>query len=177
MSYNLNQVAGLTAALNNFALAGLSGGATTHSHTASVPVIIQGVWGTSPSGTTTPTTNSGRTDPGAVSPNLAAGSALAVTAPTTGFRGALVVWTCNSAGTKRIRSRGWFESASGSPIDLQMPDIPADEVPLAYHTLKAATNVSGTWTFGSSNWNAAGITVGTVVNLASLPTVGAVTLT
>lgn len=167
--YNLAQHSGFTGNLLSFALAGLSGAATTHSHTASVPIVVAGVFGTSPSGTTTPTVNSSATDRGAVTSLAAAGSAFSVVAPSAGFRGALVVWTVDSSGTKRIRSRGWFESASGLPIDLVFPDIPTTEVPLSYHTLKAGTTVSGTWTFGSSNWNATGITVGTVVNLFGMP--------
>lgn len=176
MSSLLQQITGLTLNLLNFALAGLSGAASTHSHTASVPVVINGAFGTSPSGTTTPTTNSGVTDPRAVSPNLAAGSALAVAAPTTGFRAALVVWTVNAAGTKIVRSRGFFESAGGAPIDLAMPDIPATEVPLSYHTVKAGTTVSGTWTFGTSLWNATGITIGAVTNCCGQPGIGAVSV-
>ena len=57
----------------------------------------------------------------------------------------------------------------GAEIILDFPDIPATEVPFAYHTPKAGTTVSGTWTFGSSNWNATGMTVGTVVNCSMIP--------
>ena len=176
--YNLNQHIGASLNLANFALAGLSGAATTHSHTASVPCSIGGVFGTSPSGTTTPTTNSAATQPGAnngiVSGVIAAGSALAGVAPASGFRAALVVWTTNAAGTKIVRSNGFFTALDSGPVALEFPPIPVTEIPLSYHTVKLGTTVSGTWTFGSSNWNATGVTIGTVVNLCGLPSAGSV---
>lgn len=167
--YNLSQHNGFTGPLGTFALAGLSGAATTHSHTASLPVAINGVIGTSPTGTTTPTTNSAATRPGSLNFPQAAGSALAGNAPASGFRAALVVWTVDAAGTKRIRSNGFFTSLGGDALALEFPDIPTTEVPVAYHTVRLASTLSGTWTFGTSNWNVAGVTVGTVVNLCGLP--------
>jgi hypothetical protein len=171
--YNLQQHAGANVCLGNFTLTGLSGAATTHSHTASLPIAIGGVFGTSPSGTATPTVNSAPSAPTAIVAAVA-GAALASAAPASGFRAALVVWTVDAAGTKRIRSTGWHESLSGAELSLPFPTIPSTEVAVAYHTIKAGTTVSGTWTFGSSNWNSTGITVGTVVNLFGLPQIGAV---
>lgn len=167
--YNLNQFNALSAVLGNFALAGLSGAATTHSHTASLVNVVNGVVGTSPSGTTTPTTNSSATAPGTLNFPQAAGAALAGTAPTTGFRAALVVWTVNSAGTKKIRSNGFYTGAEGATLDLDFPTIPSDENVVAFHTVKLATTVSGTWTYGSSNWNATGVTIGAVSNCVGMP--------
>lgn len=160
----------------SFALAGLTGAATTHSHAANMPFAIGGVWGTSPSGTTTPTVNSGVTDLDALTPRLPAGSALTVAIPLTGFSAALIVWTVNAAGTKRIRSRGFFASPSGAPLQLHMPEIPADELPVAYHTLRVGTTLAAPWTYGTSNWNATGVTVGAVVNTAGQPGIGAVVI-
>ena len=174
--YNLSQVVGLTAPLANFTLAGLSGAATTHSHAASLPFVINGIFGTAPTGTTTPTTNSSATQPGTFGFPVAAGGALAGTAPATGFRAALVVWTIDAAGTKRIRSNGFFTSLGGEGLALDMPAIPTTEVAVAYHTVKLGTTVSGTWTYGSSNWNATGVTIGTVANVAALPHPSVVTV-
>lgn len=168
MSYNLQGSSGLNLVLTTagFALGSL-GGATTHSHTASLVALINGSYNaTAPSGTTTPTVNSSQTHVSSVYKALPAGSALAVTAPTTGFRGALVLWTIDSGGTKRIRSTGWFESAGGAPLELPFPDVPVTEIPVAYHTLKAISTLSGTWTYGSSNFTGVtGMTTGTVVNV------------
>lgn len=177
MSLNLSSPSGLTCNFANFALAGL-GGATTHSHTASVPIVIKGRWATSPSGTTTPTTNSAPTHVSSVLGALPAGSALSVTAPAAGFKAALVVWTCDAAGTKKIRSNGFFASAGGAPLDLEFPAIPDDECVLSYHTLKAISTLSGTWTYGSNNFTGVtGMTTGTVVNVCGAPGVaGAVTV-
>ncbi len=172
--YNLSEHTGYTGALGFTKLAGLTGAATTHSHLANLPYAVNGVSAELAAGTTTPVVNSSPTDVGAVTPRLAAGVALSVTAPAAGFRAALVVWTIDLAGTKRIRSRGFFESAGGSPIDLQFPEIPATEAPIAYHTVKGGTTVSGTWSYGVGNWNATGITIGTVVNLVGQPLAGTV---
>jgi hypothetical protein len=169
--YNLSQSNGISMPFQSFALAGL-GAATTHSHAASLVFAINGVIGTSPTGTTTPTTNSSARDVGSVGGAAAAGAALSVTAPalSTQFRGALVLWTIDAAGTKRIRSRGFFES-NGDPLALEFPDVPPTEIPVAYHTLKAISTLSGTWTYGGSNFTGVtGMTTGTVVNLVSLPT-------
>ena len=153
-----NDTVGLSAVLGNAGLTGLSGAATTYS-TSAFAYAINGVAYSNGanSAAATPTTNS------------TTGAALATTAPATGFRAALVVWTVDAAGTERIRSRGFVTSLGGDAVVLELPEIPLTEVPFAMHTVRAGTTVSGTWTFGSSNWNATGITIGTVVNLASRP--------
>ena len=118
-----------------------------------------------------PTVNSSPRDAGAVNGSAAAGQALAITAPaaSTQFRGALIVWTIDTGGTRRMRSRGFFES-NGDPLALEFPEIPVTEVPFAYFTLKAISTLSGTWTHGSSNWTGVtGMTAGTPVNICMLP--------
>ena len=153
---NLQEASALTAVLGNFTLTGLSGAATYSS--AAVPVSINGV-----------VTTNAAVSGGTISTNSTTGAALTVTAPATGHKAALLVWTIDTGGTERIRTNGFETSLSGAEIILDFPDIPATEVPFAYHTLKAGTTVSGTWTFGSSNWNATGMTVGTVVNCSMIP--------
>lgn len=156
--FNVSDINSACIVLGNAGLTGLSGAATTYS-TSAFAYAIDGIAYSNGANSTaaSPTTNS------------TTSAALSTTAPATGFRGALVVWTVDAGGTERIRSRGFVTSLSGDPVVLEFPEIPATEVPFAYHTIKAGTTVSGTWTFGSSNWNATGITIGTVANLATLP--------
>lgn len=172
--YQANQLSGLTAVFQSFNLGGLSGAATTHSHTASLQFAVNGAFGTAPTGTTTPTVNSSRQDVGSVNGTAPAGAPLSVAAPASGFRGALVVWTIDAAGTKRIRSKGFFDSLAGNALTLEFPDVPPTEVVVAYHTVRIGTNLSGTFTYGTSNWNTTGVTVGAVVNTTATPGPGAV---
>jgi hypothetical protein len=175
--FNLSQANALNAILANPTLA-LGGAATTHSHAASLPVVVGGIFATSPTGTVTPTTNSSPQDFRSVGGAVAAGLPLTITAPAaaTQFRGALVVWTVDAAGTKRIRSRGFFES-NGEPLALEFPEIPVTEVPLGYHTLRAISTLVGTWTFGSNNWTGVtGLTAGAVVQLPGMLPAARVTL-
>ncbi len=84
--------------------------------------------------------------------------------------GRVVVWCLVSGGTVKV-IEGDVEAldAAGDFIDYpSFPDIPDTYVPFAYQVIKGASTVSGTWTFGSSNWNATGIT-STIVNVAALP--------
>lgn len=175
--YNLSQANALNAVFANPTLA-LTSANITHSHAASLPVAIAGIFATSPTGTTTPTVNSSPRDYGSVGGPAAAGAVLSVTAPAsaTQFRGALVVWTVDAAGTKRIRSRGFFES-NGDPLALEFPEIPVTEVPIGYHTLRAVSTLVGTWTLGASNWTGVtGMTAGAVTQLAGVLPSGRVTL-
>lgn len=84
--------------------------------------------------------------------------------------GTVVVWGLNSSGTVSCY-KGSTEAldASGAFINApQFPSIPNDICPFAYTVLKGGSTLSGTWTFGSSNWNANGLTVAHV-NLMTLP--------
>ena len=84
--------------------------------------------------------------------------------------GTVVVWGLNSSGTVSCY-KGSTEAldASGAFINApQFPSIPNDICPFAYTVLKGGSTLSGTWTFGSSNWNATGLTVAHV-NLMTLP--------
>lgn len=49
----------------------------------------------------------------------------------------------------------------------QFPAIPAGLCPVAYMLVKAGATTSGTWTFGSSNWDATGVT-NTTVNICGM---------
>jgi hypothetical protein len=79
---------------------------------------------------------------------------------------AAFVWAVDSAGTVKVY-KGPTVSWNGTDVNaLPYPSVPATVAVFAVHVIKGASTVSGTWTFGSSNWNATGITVGTVTNCA-----------
>jgi hypothetical protein len=69
------------------------------------------------------------------------------------LQGQVVPWTDTSANSTRC----------------PLPSIPDAVTPMAYVVIKAGTTTVGNWVFGSSNWNATGITIDTVVNLNRLP--------
>lgn len=160
MSLNLEQAHSLTyvsgaGATAGAALTGLSGAATTYS-TSAINFAIAGVAYTKAlvSGGATPTTD-GNT-----------GAAITLTANKA--RG--VLWGVNSAGTVSVYAGPIVDYAgSGDVKAVPLPTLPQGIAPFAAHTLMAGSTLSGTWTFGSSNWNATGMTVGTVRNLAQYP--------
>ena len=49
-----------------------------------------------------------------------------------------------------------------------LPAVPGNDAPFAYAVIKNGSTGSA-WTFGTSNWNATGITVDTPVNLCNIP--------
>lgn len=174
MALNLEQGSGLNfaspSAATGAAVTGLSGAATTHSTVA----MIYAVNGTpafkaAAAGTATPTT-------GFVSPPATPGTAEAITL--TASQSRCIVWAVNAAGTvtlfagPRVTWPNSSGTATGSPIPLLYPDVPSTYAVIAVHHLSAGSNLSGTFTVGSSNWNTTGITVGTVQNCAGyLPNV------
>lgn len=84
--------------------------------------------------------------------------------------GTVVVWGLNSSGTVTCY-KGTTEAldVAGAFINApQFPSIPDGICPFAYTVLKGGSTLSGTWTFGSSNWNATGLTVAHV-NIMTLP--------
>lgn len=157
MSFNLEQHSGLNAVLAVASpganLTGLSGAATTHS-TALFGFVIDGVCGNKAvaAGAATPTSDA------------ATGQAITLTAN----KARAVAWVIDSGGTTKVVAGPVVDNASGAVCPY--PAIPAGHIPIAVHTIAGGSTLSGTWTFGSSNWNAAGLTVGTVRNVAgSLP--------
>lgn len=159
MALNLEQSSGLTAvfavATAGAALTGLSGAATTYStslfgfalngrHFAKAVV----------SGGATPTTD-GNT-----------GAAITLTAN----QARAIVWAVNSAGTYSVYAGpvvSWTDTSANSTV-CPLPALPGNVTPFAAHTVQAGSTTSGTWTFGSSNWNATGIASITVRNLCQL---------
>lgn len=161
MALQLANSTGLTAVLAvataGSALTGLSGAATTYSSSA-FGYCIDGVAyaNGANSGATTPTTNGG-----------VAGTSITLTAN----KARAVVWAVNAAGTEFVFAGpivDWTDTTAGSTA-CPLPAIPAGYAAFAAHTIQGGSTLSGTWTFGSSNWNATGLTVGTVRNLAQVP--------
>lgn len=156
MSLDLLNASGGSRAYSNWTLTGLSGAATTYSAVA-IPFSIGGKMYTKAvvSGGTTPTTD-GNT-----------GLAMTLVAN----QAAAFVWGVNAAGTVSVYKGATqtYTDTSANSTPCPLPTLPDNVAPLAVVVIKGGSTVSGTWTFGSSNWNATGITVDTVVNLAGHP--------
>jgi hypothetical protein len=149
-----NKLTGFIGALGKWGLTGISGAATTYSTSATtLPFAInsKALSKAQVSGGTTPTT-------GAVS-----ASAITLTAN----QGRVVVWGMNAAGTVQVIEGSVYtlDSAGSFIVAPQFPAMPDTFCPCAYHVLQAGSTLSGTFTFGSSNWNTTGMTH-TVVDLA-----------
>lgn len=143
--------------LGNAGLTGISGGATTYSTgSAGFDFAIDGkVYSkTQVSGGTTPVVD-GTT-----------GNAINLTAN----YGTVVVWGINSGGTVSVYQgdEESLDSAGNFIVAPEFPQLPSTVAPFAYSIHKGGSTLSGTFTFGSSNWNTAGMTH-TVVNVVELP--------
>jgi hypothetical protein len=141
-------------------LTGISGAATTYSTgSAGFNFCIDGkaYTKTQVSGGTTPTTDA------------KSGAAITLTAN----KGCVVVWTVNSGGTVAVYKGDTEDLDPDGDFKFapEFPWVPDTVVPFAYTLHKAGSTTSGTWTFGSSNWNAAGLThvVQDVMKLPSRP--------
>ena len=156
---SLQQYSGMPVnmAFTKAGLTGISGAATTYSTGSSAQIYCingKAYSKAQVSGGTTPTTD--------------AASSAAITL--TANYGTVVVWTLNSAGTVAVY-KGSTESLDSAGNFLRAPSFPTlpDTVTaFAYTIHKGGSTTSGTWTFGSSNWNAAGLTH-TVVDICALP--------
>lgn len=88
---------------------------------------------------------------------------------TTTGQGCIFVWAYNSSGTVKAM-QGPIEDvdAAGNFVMYpEFPPVPDDVCPFAYSVSKYY-GTAGTFTFGTSNWNASGHTH-TIVNVACLP--------
>lgn len=159
MSLNLEQASSLTAvfatATAGAALTGLSGAATTYS-TSVFGYALNGdhFAKAAVAGGATPTTDG------------AAGAAMTLQAN----QAAAFVWAVNAAGTVSVYKGptvSWTDTSAGSTA-CPLPVVPGNVTPFAAHTVQAGATTVGTWTFGTSNWNATGIAAITVRNLSQL---------
>lgn len=154
---DLFDIRGGTITLANAALTGLSGGAKTISYTGNPAFAIDGKLYTGDS---------------------CSGGALLTTDDTTGAaylelangKCCMFVFTWNSDGTWHV-SQGpivnYADVVNGSAA-LDFPSIPSDACPFAYVPIRHANATA--FLFATGNWNQTGVTVGTVVNCALLPT-------
>lgn len=160
MAYNLEQGSSLTAvfalgATAGAALTGLSGAATTFSTSAfNYAIAGQAYTNAAVAGGASPTTDAAS----GAAVTLRAGQARAI------------VWVVDAAGAEKIVAGPVVAYAGTGDIQAcPLPVIPAGHAPFAAHTLLGGSTLSGTWTFGSSNWNATGLVVGTIRNVCQLP--------
>lgn len=83
----------------------------------------------------------------------------------------VVVWCLNSSGTVSVKA-GDMVAWDGVAFQ-KAPPFPAIDTdtyaPFAYSLLKGGSTLSGTWTFGSSNWNATGMTATHTNVIGGLP--------
>ncbi len=139
-------------------LTGISGGATTYSTgSAGFNYSINGKAYTKAqvSGGSTPTTD-GNT-----------GSTITLLAN----QGNVVLWGVNSSGTVSVYA-GTIQALDSAGNFIHAPDFPSlsDSVaPFAYTVHKAGSTLSGTFTFGTSNWNTTGMTH-VAVSIMEIPT-------
>lgn len=87
----------------------------------------------------------------------------------------VIVWGQNAAGTIQASQGGIEDTEVGITVTAgafkrapAFPSLPDDFMVLAYQLIRTAPSASA-FTFGTSNWNATGITVSTAVNCGVLP--------
>jgi len=152
MSYNLQDSIGGNFALGNWTLTGLSGAATTYTSVA-VPFQIKGRAFTK------------ALVSGGASPTVDGNTGLAMTL--TANQAAAFVWGVNAAGTVTVYkgpTQAWTDTSALSTA-CPLPQLPITVAALAAVVIKGGATTVGTWTFGSSNWNATGIVIDPVQNL------------
>jgi hypothetical protein len=89
-------------------------------------------------------------------------------------QGCIFVWCLDATATVGV-FQGPVESlddqtigAFNGPDAPDFPPIHEDWCPFAYQVIKHSTGGSGTWNFGTDNWNATGVT-DLIVDVANLP--------
>jgi hypothetical protein len=159
MSYNLEEASSLTAVLavatNGAALTGLSGAATTYSSSLFGYALNGDAYSKAAvAGGATPTTD---------------GNTGAAFLPQAINTACAYVWAVDASGNVKLyqgKIVSWTDTtASSTPCPL--PAIPGSVAPFAAHTVQNGATGSS-WTIGTSNWNATGITAVTVRNLCQL---------
>lgn len=132
------------------------GANTTHATTAIINYAINGVLRAKAAIT------------GGVTPTVDGNTGLAITL--TASKGTVVVWALNAAGAVSVYKGSVedLDAAGAFMLAPQLPNVPDTVCPFAYQVIKAGATTSGTWTFGSSNWNATGLSH-SAKDLAVLP--------
>lgn len=138
-----------------------TGAETVHDTTVALHFFIKG------KGYTKSGTNADQTTPTTDVNTSAAFTAL--TGTTTTGQGTVFVWGYDSSGVVKV-AQGTIETVDAAGNFLQCPQFPVipDTIcPFAYSVSKYY-GTAGTWTFGTSNWNASGHTHA-IVNVGVLP--------
>lgn len=143
--------------LNKVTLAGLSGAATTFSTTGTTTFAIGGAayTKTAISSGATPTTD--------------ANTGAAFTPLQTGKK-CMFVFGLDASGNTKVAQGPIVNTSdvSNGAAAVQFPEIPDTMCPIGYVEVSHANATA--WTFGTSNWNATGVTIGTPVDVILLPT-------
>lgn len=145
---SLSQVFGPTVALGKAGLAGITGAATTHNVGTAFNYAINGK-------AYNKATVTGGATPTADAVTGAAFAAISAN------QGSVFVFGVDSAGTVKA-AQGGIEAMDKAGTFLaapQFPTLPDTICPFGYVVVKGGATVAAPWTFGTSNWNATGITV------------------
>ena len=128
-----------------------TGAETVYDTTATINFVIDGLvyQKTAVTDGVTPTTD------------IAKGGAITLTAN----KSRAVLWLMNAAGTVAVTAGDIVDWSGGTTAPEfgygangpNIPAVPEGYAAFAVSLIKAGSTTSGTWTFGSSNWNAAGI--------------------
>lgn len=164
------QLSGGNITLGNAGITGLSGAATTFSTGKAVDYLVKGAAYTKAAITAgaTPTLDAAT---GASFKPLVAQQAMAgYTTPNVGSA-CVFVFGFDAAGATKVCQGpvvNYADTTAGSTL-LQFPQIPDTVTPFAYAVVKLTSATAASWTFGTGNWNATGITIDTPVNVGILP--------
>lgn len=147
---------GITAAFTDAVLGGISGADATFDTTTTLLFAIKGLLYSK-----TAVTNGS-------APTTDAFTAAAFKALATG-KTCVFVWGYNAAGTVQVAQGPIVATAdvTNGKAALEFPSIPDTMCPFAYHSVSHANATA--WTFGTSNWNATGVTIDTVIPVSQLP--------
>lgn len=165
MSYNLEQGSGYTAQFGNAVYANSGAGNTNISTTNATTFTIGGrMFNVAAIGAAAAPTTDVRTG---VAPPAILGAQCAV-----------VVIGLNASGALRFVQGPIASFPAGTPASeavMSLPTIPDNFCPIAYQVVKNK-NTAGTaaWTFGTSNFNAANVSLETAVQLHTAPNVAVV---
>lgn len=90
---------------------------------------------------------------------------------------ACFVFGFDTAGNLRVAQGEvvpYTDTSAGSTI-VPMPQIPDWMTPFGYAVIKLVSATAASWTFGTSLWNATGVTIDTPVDVGVMPAVAIVT--
>jgi hypothetical protein len=150
------RMGGATFVTTKAGLSGITGAATTFSTTAAIVYAINGkaYSKAAVSGGATPTTDS------------ITGVAFV---PLAANQGCAFLFHVNAAGTIGVAQGGVqaLDKSGAFVVPPQFADVPDTVAPFGYVIVKDGST-GGAWTFGTSNWNATGITV-SVQDILSTP--------